>query len=716
MSVSTRLQLSFINLPRRRSFRYALMLLSAACLPAHAQVSDPLMSSEIFALDSELSELPEVLTTTRLRQSKLKVPGTTTILTGDMIRDLGIMNLVEALRLVPGMVVGDRGSTNPVATYHGTSQYEQRRLQVLIDGRTAYRASLADVDWLAMPVALENIERIEVSRGPNSAAYGINAFLGTVNIITRSPDDTAGVEAYAASGSRGYLRTFTSVGDANPDGSWRLSYEKRKSNGFDSQLEGGEAVPFHDGHDTNNFNFDSIVKIDNRHSVDFRAGALEGVNEEDKDKSGKLGAVTNPDILMDDYYLQVRFNGATSRNHFYHLQASYQNQKRRQRWTIAIPGDVFSSLLPPDSPFPSDPDTFFIADLNEDIEESRQEFELQDTLLVNPDLKLVSGLGYRKDTFNSETFFNGRGNNYQSRVFANVEYSPARWVTFNAGGNYEKTTTTREGYFSPRAATNFIFNDNHALRFVYSRAVRTPDAFEQDPDWSYRPANVRPPFTALEGVRFLIEDLVDPQTSTLGEDLDEEWITSREISYFGQFHLDNALFSMEVRYFNDELDDMISGVINEEEWTIDNNVDLDQEGFEIETSLEFPGTMLRATYGYLDQDGRYTGDPTGLSQSDQQYTVDLLGRLSAQHSGSLAWIQEFPMDLTSSVAYYWTNEVRNTRFERADFRLAKRVDAPDYSYVLALTMQHYLNPEAWMSPDNRIEDHNQFFVEAGIRF
>lgn len=715
MSVSTRLQLSFINLPQHRQFRFVLVLASAACLPAQAQVSDPALSPDILAIDGELFELPEVLTTTRLRQSKLKVPGTTTIITGDMIRDLGVMNLVEVFRLVPGMVVGDHGSTNPVATYHGTSQYEQRRLQVLIDGRTAYRASLADVDWIAMPVALENIERIEVSRGPNSAAYGINAFLGTVNIITRSPEDTAGVEAYAASGSRGYLRTFTSVGDTNPGGSWRLSYEKRKSNGFDSQLEGGEAIPFHDGHDTNNFNFDSILKIDNRHSFDFRAGVLEGVNEEDKFKSGKLGAVTHPDILMDDYYLQIRFNGSTSPNHFYHLQASYQDQKRRQRWLVNTPAEEFVTLLPPDNTFPTDQGPF-IAVLNEDREESRQEFEFQDTVIVNPELQLVSGLGYRKDTFDSETFFNGRGHNYQSRVFANAEYSPARWVTFNAGGNYERTTTTGEGYFSPRAASNFIFNDNHVLRFVFSRAVRTPDAFEQEPDWSYRPANVQPPFSALDGVRFRVADLVDPQTSTLGEDLEEEWITSREISYFGQFHLDNALFSMEVRYFNDDLHDMISGVINEEEWTIDNNVDLDQEGFEVETSLEFSGTMLRATYGYLDQDGRYVGDPTSLSESDQQYAVDLLGRLSAQHSGSFAWIQDLPMDLTSSSAFYWTNEVRNTRFERADFRLAKRVDALNYSYVLAFTIQHYLNPKAWISPDNRIEDHNQFFAEAGIRF
>ncbi|MHA7924785.1 MAG: TonB-dependent receptor plug domain-containing protein [Marinobacter sp.] len=697
---------------------FGVSLALSALLPATAlaQTVTPDFMPGLLALEGEQSEIPEVLTTTRLRQSKLRVPGTTTIITGEMIRDLGIMNLEEAFRLVPGMVVGHWGSTNPVASYHGTSQYEQRRLQVQIDGRTAYRISLSDVDWLGMPVALENIERIEVSRGPNSAAYGINAFLGSINIITRSPQDTAGVEAYTSVGSRGHLRTFTSVGDTDADKSWRLSYEKRKSNGFDNQIDDGELFPFHDGHDINNFNFDSVFRIDSQHSIDVRAGVLDGVNEEDRMKSGKLGATTNPDIIMDDYYLHVRFDGATSADHFYHIQASYQSQRQRQRWSVSAPASAINALLPAGvPPFPEDQGPF-IADLNEDLEETRQEIEFQDTVIFSDQLKLVSGVGYRKDSFNSETYFNGKGNNYQSRVFANAEYSPFRWLTFNAGGNWERTTTTDEDYFSPRAAANFILNNNHALRFVFSRAVRTPDAFEQNPDWSYTPRNVQPPFEALEGQRIEVADILDPTTSTYGQELEEEWITSREISYFGQFHLERALLSLEVRYFNDDLRDMISGVINEEEWYIANNVDLEQEGVELETSLEFSGTKLRATYAYLEQEGRYTGDPAALPVDKQERAVDLMGRLSARDSGSFAWIQDLPMGFMTSAAMYWTNEVRNTRFERADFRLARRVDRTNYSYMLALTIQHYMNPKHWISPDNRIEDHNQFFVEAGIRF
>ncbi|MDL0433500.1 TonB-dependent receptor [Marinobacter sp. TBZ242] len=673
---------------------------------------------EAFNMDSSI---PEVLTTTRLRQPKSRVPGTTTIITGDMIRDLGIMKLVEVFRLVPGMTVNAVGSNQPVTSYHGTVHYEQRRLQVLVDGRTSYRPNLSDMDWNSMPVPLDLIERIEISRGPNSAAYGINAFLGTINIITRPPEDTAGIELRGISGSRGYGRAFGSVGDTSETYKWRLAYEKRKSDGFDEQEDDGVIYPFHDGYDINTFNYDSNIALNNNYDLDLRAGVVDGVDEEDSRKNGKFGANEHPDIIVDDYYLQTRLNVTTSERHFYHVQASFQNYDRRQRWTVCIPQDQFIDILDPDVPTPDlrpctpEDANPFLANLNEDIEESRLELEIQDTILFNPDLKLVSGLGYRKDTYRSETFFNGRGNNYQSRVFGNLEYSPFRWLTLNSGGNWEKTTTTDEGYFSPRLAANFILSNNHTLRFVYSRAVRTPDAFEQNPDWSYRPRNVAPPFDFLEGERVLVENLVDPTTSTFGKELEEERITSREISYFGQYYLDSSTLSLEVRYFNDQLRDMISGIINEEQWTIDNNVALDQEGFEVEASVDFPGTSLRVSYAYLDQDGRYTG-ADDRDAGDKQYAIDLLGRLSVRHSGSFAWIQDLPFDLTSSAAFYFADEFRRSHFERADFRLARRVFASGYSYELALTMQHYLDRDPTLSPDNTIKDHNQFFVEAGVRF
>lgn len=670
-------------------------------------------------------EIPEVLTTTRLRQPKTRVPGTTTVITGEMIRDLGIMSLAEIFRLVPGMVVGDVGSSTPVVTYHGTVHYEQRRMQVLVDGRTAHRTTLSDMDWQTMPVPMELIERIEVSRGPNSAAYGINAFLGTINIITRSPADTSGKEVRVVRGSRNYMRAFASAGDVSESYDWRLSYEKRKFDGFDYQLDKVTPAPIHDGHDINIVNYDSQLKVNPGLSADIRAGVVDGLNEEDILKDGELFATDHPDIQVRDYYLQTQLNFTTSETHFFHAQVSFENYNRRQRWPVAIPESVIGCLASgsPLSDICFQPGgTPLTGILNYDSEDSRLEFEFQDTLLFNDDLKLVSGLGYRKDTYRSETLFNGRGNSYQSRVFGNLEYTPIRWLTLNGGGNWEQTTTTNEGYFSPRVAANFILGNNHAIRFVYSKAVRTPDSFEQNPDFGFTLANVSPSqYSAFEGYR--VEGAAAGQDETLatgGKDISEERIISREISYFGLFPMDYGQFSLEVRVFRDQMRDMISGLIGFDDWTIDNNVDINQKGFEVEAALEYPGTTVRVSYGYLDQDDWYSGDEIStdpeINNAEKEYKVGLLSRLSARHSGSLVLIQNLPYSLKGSAAYYWADQLKESQFERLDLRLTKSIILPRYTAELSVTMQHYMNTDPDMSPDHNIEDQNQLFLEAGIRF
>ena len=681
-------------------------------------------------------DIPEVLTTTRLRQPKTRVPGSTTVITGDMIRDLGITSLAEIFRLVPGMVVTEVGSGTPVTTYHGTVHYEQRRLQVLVDGRTAHRTNLSDVDWLAMPVPLELIERIEVARGPNSAAYGINAFLATINIITRDPADTAGVELRAVRGSRDHARVFSSVGGAGEDFDWRLAYEKRKFEGFDYQIERNpdtgenEKAPFHDGHDLNVFTYDSRLKFSPDLNLELRAGVVDGIDEEDQFKESV--ASENPDIDVRDYYLHTKFNVTTSENHFFHVMAGYQNFDRRRRWAIELPYAAINCLQNGLSPFDernySDP-CFAVggdpvtARINSDSEDSRLELEFQDTVIFNDDLKLVSGIGYRHDVYRSETFFNGRGTNDQSRIFANVEYTPIQWLTLNAGGNWEYTTTTHEGYFSPRVAANFLLHPNHVIRFVYSKAVRTPDGFEQDPDYGFTLRDVGPPqYANLEGFRVESDASQSrPYLQTLGRELEEETIESREISYFGQFPLDQAIFSLEVRAFDDKLRDMISGLITFDDWTIDNNVSMDQKGFEVEATVEYPGTTFRIAYGYLDQDDWYDGpeilDAEGNINDDKKAkNVRLLGRLSVRHSGSVAVIQDLPWGLKASAATYWADEFEYSEYQRLDFRLAKWIHQSSYTAELAFTMQHYVHDIPVLSEDNNINQANQFFFEAGVRF
>ena len=690
--------------------------------------NEPAVDSPDFSFDSQLpmlgDDIPEVLTTTRLRQPKTRVPGSTTVIEGDTIRDLGILNLYEVFRLVPGMTVNFVGSHQPSVTYHGTSHYEQRRMQVLVDGRTAHRATLSDMDWKTMPVPLEMIERIEVARGPNAAAYGINAFLGTINLITRDPADTAGVETYVSSGSRGHRRAFGSLGSVGETIDWRLTYEKRQFDGFDTDDEGRD---FRDGKDINAFNWDSRLYLNPAADLELRAGIVDGVDERDKNKGGSLEPAENPDIDLRDYHLQAKLNYRLSNNHFFHVQAAVENYKRKQEYGIAWPEETFNCLpggVNEDDPIYSDacdPDgenKVFYADINDSYEDTRIELELQDTLLFNDDLKLVTGTGFRKDILRSETFFNGREEVYQSRAFGNLEYTPWHWLTLNAGGNWERTSTTGDDYFSPRVAANFQITDQQALRFVFSQAVRTPDAFEQHQDYGYTLANISPrEYAYLEGFRITPDEAGSSANNTLDKSLEEERITSYEISYFTQYSMDTALLSLEVRGFRDEMRDMIGGIIQLKEWTLENSYAIDQKGFEIEGAIQFPGTEVRASYAYLDQDTWYTGGAI-VDPADQQRRTAILERMSVRHSGSIAVIQDLPWQVKAATAFYWADEFnrQQEQFERIDIRLAKQFFGPRHNAELAFIMQHYMNRQPELSSDNVIEDHNQYFVEASLKF
>lgn len=90
--------------------------------------------------------------------------------------------------------------------------------------------------------------------------------------------------------------------------------------------------------------------------------------------------------------------------------------------------------------------------------------------------------------------------------------------------------------------------------------------------------------------------------------------------------------------------------------------------------------------------------------------------MSVRHTDSLSWIQRYPADWSSAVAWYVADEFRSGPYQRADLRVAKTVHGPQMSYDIALIVHHYLNNNPLLSRDNNYRDRNQFFLEAGVRF
>ncbi|MFQ5478634.1 MAG: TonB-dependent receptor plug domain-containing protein [Candidatus Binatia bacterium] len=114
------------------------------------------------------------------------------VLTNEDIRRSGATSIAEALRLVPGVQVARIDSNKWAITVRGFNERFANKLLVLIDGRSVYTPLFAGVYWDQQDTLLEDVDRIEVIRGPGGTLWGANAVNGVINIITKDAGDTQG--------------------------------------------------------------------------------------------------------------------------------------------------------------------------------------------------------------------------------------------------------------------------------------------------------------------------------------------------------------------------------------------------------------------------------------------------------------------------------------------------------------------------------------------
>ena len=135
----------------------------------------------------------KVTTVQRSESTVGQSPAAVYVITGEMIRRSGVRSLPDALRLAPGVNVARANSNRWAISIRGFNNVYANKLLVQIDGRTVYSPLFSGVRWDHQDVLLEDIERIEVIRGPGAAVWGANAVNGIINIITRKARDTQGV-------------------------------------------------------------------------------------------------------------------------------------------------------------------------------------------------------------------------------------------------------------------------------------------------------------------------------------------------------------------------------------------------------------------------------------------------------------------------------------------------------------------------------------------
>src|SRR5580704_2539700 len=197
---------------------FVIVLPSFICTTVHAEMDSAQNSNPVKQLTLEQLGDVEVTTASKEPEEVWQTPAAIYVLTGEDIRRSGATSIPEALRLVPGVEVARIDSDHWAIGIRGFESGFSQSVLVLIDGRSVYTPLYAGVYWDVQNVPLEDIERIEVIRGPGGTIWGPNAVDGVINIITKNSKDTQGLYSSLTGGSldQGFLNTR--YGGGNGDG------------------------------------------------------------------------------------------------------------------------------------------------------------------------------------------------------------------------------------------------------------------------------------------------------------------------------------------------------------------------------------------------------------------------------------------------------------------------------------------------------------------
>ena len=670
---------------------------------------------------------PIVLTPTRLRQPMTDVPASVTVIRSETLVQYGITSVPEALRLVPGMEVLQASAADYRINFHGSSILAPRRLNVLVDGASVYQPAFARVDWSTLPVVIEDIDRIEVTRGPDSAAYGPASMMAVVNIITKHPTDVGRGYGAVTAGSRGTLIATGRVGFSVGPTTARLTVNHEKNDGYDSVSRGGQ-----DGLSVDRVSLRTQTSFDRDTTLNLDAGYSGGTR---RLKVTDTFLASDPDDRIDDYYLSGVITKAISPAHEIQLRANYWSNRVRQTWLSCTPTALLlpemyamwqanpayaNAIIAGRIPSGGSPQDDVLATRairaiaalgprarqptcsapNQNLNEDRTDLELQDTYVFSDRVRFVGGVGARHLRGESQTYLAGAASDSQWRIFGNLEAKPVDRLTVNAGGYFERSKISGSS-FSYRLAANYHVGDTQTIRAAWSTGTRTPDIQEQRADWTYTGMNATPTLNGSSEVRFF-------ESARSPGDLASERVRSAELGYLLSVPTAGLLF--DARVFEDRLTDLISEKLQLSGFAPTNGNGVTMRGVELQASLELSSSWSGfAQYAYLDN-----YDATTVLEQTQY----------SRHSGALGVSHSFGTGWRASLAYYGAsgNGVGQQSFGREDLTLSKRLQLGQNQASIALIVRRLDKPTVSYYRDtgstltSTYNDRLQVFGQASISF
>ena len=664
-----------------------------------------LCSSTLYAVEDELwlenepadsmqTPFPVVLTASRLKQHKSQAPTSITIIDKEMIIASGAREISELFRLVPGMKVSNISGHQAMVSYHDISPAFSRRLQVLVDGRSVYKPALARVTWSDLPVAIEDIQRIEVVRSPNAASYGANSFLGVINIITEHPDDIAGTQISYTNGDTHISDGFIRHAQRDNQFTWKMSLIQQNDDGFDYIVHDVDPdEKRYDSKKVDKVNLRAIYDINAHDYLDISFG----YSNVKKYGEQNVKPPENYDIInTEEFYTHILWHHELSNAHALEAQFNYTYWNDRNDWIGCTDDQIHPVLFP----------ALLCAEINQDLKQERMDLQIQDTYEINNSLRFVSGVSLDVERAESETYFGSRLYNHRQRLFSNMEWQAFPDWLINAGILIEHDSIV-DVSIEPRFSINYQFIPNHFLRYTWSKATRTPDLFEHSGEWSFTLRNKQSyPVIPVDAnlVPFSLPVL------TPSEDVHEEEIVSQELAYIGSFpkyHL-----NLDIKVYYDQMRDLIEEALdyNSSLFIISNSADIDLTGIEISADYSpVKSIRLIASYSYSH---------INVKNADFKEVIE---KTVPDHTASLMGVFTLPDNWQFSSIYYYVDETKGydqpVDWERLDFRLAKQIKLGETQQAtIAVVLQHRLDNNYEFRKENNYDSDNKVYGTISLNF
>src|SRR5450631_2210717 len=179
------------------------LLWIAITIPFSGAQTNPPVDVSQFSLDTLADS--EITSVSKKEEPLFQAAAAVFVITQEDIRRSGVTSIPVALRLAPGIDVAQIDANKWAITARGFNERFSDKLLVLIDGRAVYTPLSSGVYWDIQDTMLEDIDRIEVIRGPGATLWGANAVNGVVNIITKNTSDTQGGLVTGTAGNQGEM-------------------------------------------------------------------------------------------------------------------------------------------------------------------------------------------------------------------------------------------------------------------------------------------------------------------------------------------------------------------------------------------------------------------------------------------------------------------------------------------------------------------------------